>query len=293
MTLTSTRCTNCSAVLPPGIRFCPECGRSTAPRSSNPLPWIVGGIVGLALIVLLILLMRPQAPPVTGGQPGKVDGPPVVGGAPRLPDGPPVAGAPTPPPGPPVVGAPTAPPQPEDPNRIAVAAYLAKMAEIERRRKEAINNLYPAMLTMAMLKSMGGMQDMLQMLDEDVSQEQKEQTQPSSVQKAEDTMQQYRDQFRALEMEVQKIQPPAPAQRFHTGYTISLRSYDAVVGEIQNAMLAGDQSIGGRGGELKSRVANILKATDDEMGRLLTRYSLPRTFSVSDDQAGSITTLTP
>ena len=284
MTEAPTRCLNCGAALARGQRYCPECGRTTVPRRSNPWPWIVGGLVGLALVILLILLLRPpQSPPVTEGAPAVPKGPPVAEAPSGLPSGPPVAAANAPP---------SAPPAPEDPNRAAVAAYLERMAAIERRRKEIVNNLYPAMLTMAMLKGMGGMQDMLQMLDENLTEEQQTQK-PASVEKAEDTMQQYRDQFRALALDVRKITPPVPAQRFHNGYLISLGAYDAVVGEIQNAMLAGDQSIAARGAELQGKVRNTLQATDAEMGRLLAQYRLMRTFSVSDDQQGGLVNTLP
>ncbi|MBW3623162.1 MAG: hypothetical protein KY468_07095 [Armatimonadetes bacterium] len=55
------------------------------------------------------------------------------------------------------------------------------------------------------------------------------------------------------------------------------------------AKVAGDQSIAARGGELKNRVSGILQATDAELGRLVTQYRLPRTFSVSDEMPGGLT----
>jgi hypothetical protein len=269
-------------VLSPGMQFCPECGRPVSQKAPNPLLWVIGGLVGLIIIFLLILLLRPRKqPPVVNATPFQPKGPPVVAASPR------------PPGGPPVVNAPPRSNAPEDPNRAAVAAYLSKMADIEARRKQIVNNLYPAMLTMALLKNMGGMQDMLQMLDEDVDQEQKKKQEPSSVDKAQSTIESYRSQFRALAMDVQKIPPPPPAQVFHNGYLYSLGAYDAVIGEIQDAMVASDQSIASKGGELKGRVNQALKATDDELARLLQRYHLTRSFTVSDDMAGNLTGVSP
>lgn len=278
MTETPSRCAHCGAVVSPGVRFCPECGRSTAPRAASPLPWILGGLAGLILIILLISLLRPKAPPVTEALPTAPVGPPVVAAPSRaLPAGPPV------------VGPPSRPQGPVDPNQAAVAAYLKQMEAIEKRRKDLINNLYPAMLTLAMLKSLGGMKDLLQMLDEDVEQAQKQAPPSSTQQQAEGTIEGYRSGLRSLAMDVQRIRPPIPAQRFHNGYLFSLGTYEAVINEIETAMQAGDQSIASQGGSLKGRVDQAMKADDDELGRLLDRYHLSRTFSVSDEMSGTLT----
>ena len=149
----STRCAHCGAVIGPGVRFCPECGRSTDARSPGPWPWIAGGLAAaLALVLLFMFLLRPKGSSVVSDLPRTPSGPAVVSAPPRPPSGPPIASAPR------------APGVPEDPNRAAVAAYLQKMAVIEARRKQMVNNLGPALLTLAMLKNLGGLQDMMQQL---------------------------------------------------------------------------------------------------------------------------------
>lgn len=277
----SARCASCGAVLAPGARFCPECGRSTAPRAFSPLPWVLGGLAGLALIALLIFLLRPKPEPtVISSVPQAPSGPPVVAAPPRAPSGPPVTTAPP---------RPQAPPQPVDPNRAAVEAYLQKMASIEARRKQIVNNIYPAMLSLALLKSMGGVQDMLQMMDEDVSEEQKRQGPPSSVQKGEQTINQYRDQLYSLALEANKIKPPPPALPFHRSYQYSLGAYDKVLADISTAMLAGDQSIAGKGAALSQQVQSMQGAADRELTKLVQRYDLPKPFAVNDQMSGSLT----
>jgi hypothetical protein len=246
----------------------------------------LGAIAGLALIaVILMLLLRRSGPSVAAAPPAAPSGPPVTAAPAR-----PISG-------PPVVGAKSRPAAPEDPNRAALIAYLNRMAQVEAERKGIVNNVYPAMLTLALLKNMGGMQDMLQMLDEDVTEEQKKQTPPASVQKAEDTMRDYRNQFRGLALEVQRIVPPAPARRFQNGYIYCLGAYDAVLGDIQNSVQTGDQGIAARGPELSRKVSQALKATDDELQRLLDQYHITRAFTVSDDTSGNVmggaTGLTP
>ncbi len=290
MTDSSSRCASCNALLAPGVRFCPECGRPTVRRPPFARLWIGGGLAGVVLVAVLLILPRlmksRSGSNVTNADLRPPSGPSVVVAPSRNPGGPPLTGAnPNGPGGPPVTQAPAVP---ADPNAAAVDAYLAKMAAIETRRKEIVNNLYPAMLSMALLKNMGGMQDMFAMLDENVDEERRAKMQPKSVQDAQTTMKQYRDQFRALAMDVQRIPPPLAAQRFKNGYVVSLAQYDSVIGEIEAAVTASDTSIGGKGGALKDRVTQTLKATDDEMQRLLDKFHLARRFTVSDDMGGSV-----
>lgn len=47
-------CANCEAPLPPGARFCTQCGEPVRSAASN-LPWYIAGVAVVALVVTLLL----------------------------------------------------------------------------------------------------------------------------------------------------------------------------------------------------------------------------------------------
>ncbi|MBW3623161.1 MAG: hypothetical protein KY468_07090 [Armatimonadetes bacterium] len=168
------------------------------------------------------------------------------------------------------------------------------MAEIERRRIEIARQLLPSVLslylTYQMKRQLGGgdIENILKSFDEDVTEDAKQQAGDESEQQLLNTMETYKAQLRALAGDVQKINAPVPAQRFHNGYLVSLGSYDNAVSELQHSLIKRDASAVTRLSTLPQSLNGITSATDRELQRLLAQYNLPRTFSVSDEERGGL-----
>lgn len=224
----------------------------------------------------------PPVPPVTGAPPTASPAPPVndahpplteASPAPSLPETSPAA---TPPP------KPASPPA--DPNRAALLAYLKRVEEIEARRKRVVSDLLPGVMTLALLQGMVGRQ-------EQVSQGERwrgPRTDPSSLRQAGQTMDEYRNRLQQVEAEARSLRPPAPAAAFHRSYLVAIRGYGNAILDIHSAMMHMDTSLGSRIGALYEKAEGPLRASDEELGRLLTRHGLNRTFTVGEAGGGTL-----
>jgi hypothetical protein len=165
-----------------------------------------------------------------------------------------------------------------DPDRAALLAYLKKMEGIEARRKRIVTNLLPGLMAMTVLKGMVGRQAPVREEGEGAGPG----FDPSGLNLAGETMGDYRSQLRNVETEARGVRPPAPAAAFHQSYLSAVRGYAGVIDDICASMMRLDRSLGNRMGELQGRADRPLASADGELGDLLRRYDLPRTFSVGD-----------
>ncbi len=286
------KCPQCQAEVPLSAHFCSECGASlgeispqdrgkevSGQRSSreSKLWWLVGLLLGIALVLGgWHWWSRKTGASVVVQSPRPLTGPGVLQSPPRPLGGPPVTQSPRPPLPPP------------DPNRQAVAEYLNKMARIEAERKDIVNNLFPAMFTLSLLRNLGPLQDALVLFDEDLSEE-KRQQHVTSVEQAEQTINAYIQQLQEVAIKARKITPPPPAQRFARAYDYAVSQYITIIAQIRQAMLSNDVSIGARARQLSQLKDQALMLADQELERLVNRYRLPKLFSVSDRTSAPIT----
>lgn len=275
----SRACRKCGASLAPGARFCASCGanQDEAPaRSPGILYGLVAGIGVIAILLIFLLFRQPQPSVVkaAGPQPGL----PVVLAPPR-----PFS------PGPPLIRYPSPRPPPVDPNRQAVAAYLAKVARIEAQRKQVVNNLGPALLSLAVAK-MGAaeMKQLEPLLRGDP--EAPPRSQPAAPIPGDPavTINSYVDGLRQALIQLQRLTPPVPAQRFQNAYVAASSSYIGAMLQVRQAIETNNLNIQQEQGQLDQQTTQPLNAADQELGNLTARYHLMKTFAISDSGGGSV-----
>jgi hypothetical protein len=272
------------------------------PSPAARKPYALAGILGAAVVVLLvalILALRPQAP-VTQAPAVSLPAP-----------GPPVTQAPAPQPpaaGPPVTSAPVAQPTaptPPDPNKAAVQAYLQKVSYIEKQRQTVVNNLAPALLEASLLQQgmdnplLGPMSDLLSPDPEamDTAKQKAKKDTPNEVQQVIDG---YVGQLRSLDQQLRSIQPvPNPAFAFARAYDDAFAKYAGAMVEIGQMMSVGlkDPSqaksqvgkLSAMKGDFQLRAQQGLNQADMQLTTLCQKYGLPKPFDVTDTPGGSIT----
>ncbi|HEX9109643.1 MAG TPA: zinc ribbon domain-containing protein [Longimicrobiales bacterium] len=88
------RCKSCSATLPPGARFCTDCGARARASRAN-VPWYVAGV---ALIALTVVVLLPASPSASDAQAGPAQTAPVLDGGAAATSAAPAGDATSPPP---------------------------------------------------------------------------------------------------------------------------------------------------------------------------------------------------
>ena len=106
-------------------------------------------------------------------------------------------------------------------------------------------------------------------------------------------MNDYQDRLRGLEAEARRLRPPASAAAFHRSYLSAVRDYGAVIRDIHAAMATRDTSLAGRLNEWQGKADGSLRSADSELGALLARYGLERTFTVGDGSGSGLLNVSP
>lgn len=321
-------CQHCGEKLAPDARFCPGCGRpvagpadvdaassATAAQDGGRTPtpsstpanaaaeWrsapsapaqeaprsravIYGLASGLLLLALVAVFVSRRGPKVTSAETAHPRGEALL----RLPQNRPA--------GPGLMNLPPGarrPAPPPDPNRAAVAAYLAQVAKIEAARKAVVSDLWPAMFIIASARMGQGLEDFMRdWFPEDYE---GKPPKPSLSHETWDTITGYMTRLQQLSQRLRSIRPPEPARNFHATYVMAFGTYIGAIYQVRQGLQAGmtgdpQQALQGLSASkqaLSDQTTGALQRAEEQLQALCQRYNLPQQFAIGDSAEAPVT----